>query len=241
MNSSAHAARRGFTLIELLVVIAIIAVLIALLFPAVQAAREAADCAQCTNNLKQIGLAIANYIDVNATTPLHEYRYTYEQGDLSRGYSGDHSWLCGIMPYMEQSNLYNSMNFSYTEEWAYSGAITGPNPTDYTAYRASISTLLCPSDGTINTGSGDSSDSYPNGNFNYVGNTGHPRNVLLPGDSPNGGNVPQLTGIISMAHMYNNRALRQCRVRGDHRRECDSRQHHRRYLEHGRGKRVADQ
>jgi prepilin-type N-terminal cleavage/methylation domain-containing protein/prepilin-type processing-associated H-X9-DG protein len=194
--------RSGFTLIELLVVIAIIAVLIALLLPAVQAAREAARRAQCTNNLKQITLAMANYVDVNGVTPLHEYRYSYEQGDYSRGYSGDHSWLCGLLPYMEGGVLFNAMNLSYTEEWAYSGAILGPSPVDMTVYKASVATFLCPSDGIINTCSGDTTDSYPNGNFNYVGNTGHPRNVLLPGDAPNGGNVPQLTGVISMARMY---------------------------------------
>ena len=194
--------RRGFTLIELLVVIAIIAVLIALLLPAVQAAREAARRAQCVNNLKQIGLALANYNDVHGSTPVHMYRYSQEQGDTSRGYSGCKSWLAHLLPFLEQGPMYNSLNFSYTQEWAYSDAITGPSPTDMTVYRTTIATYLCPSDRTINTCSDDSSSSYPCGNFSYVGNTGHPRNVLLPGDAPNGGNVPPLTGIMGMSRMY---------------------------------------
>jgi prepilin-type N-terminal cleavage/methylation domain-containing protein/prepilin-type processing-associated H-X9-DG protein len=193
--------RRGFTLIELLVVIAIIAVLIALLLPAVQSAREAARRAQCTNNLKQITLAIANYVDVNGATPLHEYRYATEQGN--GGNSGTHSWYTMIAPYMEQMPMYNSINFIYTVEWAYSGAIKGPNPIDFTVNKASIASLLCPSDAVLNTCSGYAAYiSYQPGNFSYVANTGHPRNVLLPGDPPNTGALPPLTGILSTAKMY---------------------------------------
>lgn len=100
---------RGFTLIELLVVIAIIAVLIALLLPAVQQAREAARRSQCKSNLKQIGLALHNYIDTNSRL----------MGAGDNGPSTccapdpdrwDHlSWTFPLLPYLEQANLYQSV------------------------------------------------------------------------------------------------------------------------------------
>ncbi len=196
-SPSSRQQRSGFTLIELLVVIAIIAVLIALLLPAVQAAREAARRSQCTNNLKQITLAMANYIDVFSVTPIHEYRYANEQSDKTHGASGCHSWLCFITPFMEQTTLYNSMNFSYTEEW--SGLTTG---VDATVQKSRVSTFLCPSDGVTTTGYGYGDGAYDVGNFDYVGNTGHPRNILMPGDQPHGDNFPYLTGVITMSRMY---------------------------------------
>jgi prepilin-type N-terminal cleavage/methylation domain-containing protein len=74
MTMSRHAPgcyRRGFTLVQLLVVIAIIATLVGLLLPAVQKAREASLRTKTQNNLRQIGLAFANYESALAHYPLN--------------------------------------------------------------------------------------------------------------------------------------------------------------------------
>jgi prepilin-type N-terminal cleavage/methylation domain-containing protein len=117
--------RRGFTLIELLVVIAIIAVLISLLLPAVQAAREAARRTQCRNNLKQIGLAAANYADVAKALP-PAYLDVYDQhccggkgpGKCSCGVPGcyndfnTHVWGEFLLPYMEGNTVYQKIDMN---------------------------------------------------------------------------------------------------------------------------------
>ena len=133
--------RQGFTLIELLVVIAIIAVLIALLLPAVQAAREAARRAQCVNNLKQLGLAVANYESGQGSYPYGQCRENTGANSAygAYGYYIGSSLFVRILPYIEQGNLSNAWNYSLIDQVA----------ENYTVGATGLSSLWCPSDGTI--------------------------------------------------------------------------------------------
>jgi prepilin-type N-terminal cleavage/methylation domain-containing protein/prepilin-type processing-associated H-X9-DG protein len=129
-------SRRGFTLIELLVVIAIIAVLIALLLPAVQAAREAARRAQCVNNLKQLGLGLANYESSNTCYPL---AFMVQISPLKAAYDQGYSCFGQLLPYVEQAPLFAAFNTSQAYRTDANATVSG----------AGLSVLWCPSDTEI--------------------------------------------------------------------------------------------
>jgi prepilin-type N-terminal cleavage/methylation domain-containing protein/prepilin-type processing-associated H-X9-DG protein len=144
VTSNSASSRHGFTLIELLVVISIIAVLIAVLLPAVQSAREAARRAQCINNLKQLGLAFANYESTNEVFPLGAVTGVTNAANSGWGNllnNNGLSWVALTLPFLEQNNLFNSINFKV--------AITAnlDQPHFATAWYTRINTLQCPSDG----------------------------------------------------------------------------------------------
>ncbi len=140
---------RGFTLIELLVVIAIIGVLIALLLPAVQAAREAARRAQCTNNMKQLGLAVHNYHDSWNMLPM---------GEMPGGMSPQ----IAILPFVEQVQIYNALNFNLGDRWIWTNVAT------LTVGRTRVSTYICPSEINIDY----ANDGYNFYATNYAWNSG---------------------------------------------------------------------
>jgi prepilin-type N-terminal cleavage/methylation domain-containing protein/prepilin-type processing-associated H-X9-DG protein len=146
-------ARTAFTLIELLVVIAIIGILIGLLVPAVQQVREAANRTQCQNNLKQLGLACHNHHDAYKRFPAGYTAFApYSNGatDTAPGWG----WAAYLLPYIEQRNLYNQINFTQPIQ-------------NQAAAQAVLPLLLCPSDLTA-------------GPFTVTDATGSPLAVLGP-------------------------------------------------------------
>jgi prepilin-type N-terminal cleavage/methylation domain-containing protein/prepilin-type processing-associated H-X9-DG protein len=134
--------RRGFTLIELLVVIAIIGILIGLLLPAVQKIRDTAARAQCTNNLKQIGLALHNYHDSQGSFPPG-----YIDGNTNPNSTPDRDvgpgwgWASFLLPYLEQTPLYNQIDFRVGVGLGSNAAIS----------QLPLKVYLCPADGTQQT------------------------------------------------------------------------------------------
>jgi prepilin-type N-terminal cleavage/methylation domain-containing protein len=129
--------RNAFTLVELLVVIAIIGVLVGLLLPAVQAAREAARRTQCQNNLKQLGLAMHMHHD-----SIKKFPYLRSGGGQNR-----HTWALKLLPYLEQTNIYNTYEASITGVNKTDGFNnhTANNPAIIQARQAQVTTFFCPS------------------------------------------------------------------------------------------------
>lgn len=138
-------ARAGLTLVELLVVVAIIAVLVALLLPAVQSARESARRGSCSNNMRQQGLAIGQYIDQNNGRLPPGAPVLWLTASTGVGLPG---LFTHLLPGLEQTALFNQINVStdwttvgtstrntvvseyVCPSWPYakSFAPTGPNP-----------------------------------------------------------------------------------------------------------------
>jgi len=172
--------RQGFTLIELLVVIAIIAVLIALLLPAVQAAREAARRAQCTNNLKQIGLAMANYVSAFSNLPpvATDAARDINNNTIPQPHQ-NYSQKLRLLPYMELASAYNAWNHAFGARWTETNQIQNEMPNG-TVVIMQVNSFLCPSD--ANKGGSFPNNYQPNGPTisaasNYPSNIGMNRRI----------------------------------------------------------------
>ncbi|MFO1064732.1 MAG: DUF1559 domain-containing protein [Pirellulales bacterium] len=150
--------KTGFTLVELLVVIAIIGILVGLLLPAVQQAREAARRMQCSNNLHQLGLAMLNYESAYKKLPGGVGRYGCCWG----------TWQVAILPYIEQTVLFNAYQNQGGADW---GARYGAT-VNRTVTSTRIPTLTCPSD-TPNAPIGASGTTPAITSHNYAVNYGN--------------------------------------------------------------------
>ncbi|MDA1231663.1 MAG: DUF1559 domain-containing protein, partial [Planctomycetota bacterium] len=230
-KKSSRRDRRGFTLIELLVVIAIIAILIALLLPAVQQAREAARRTQCKNNLKQVTLALHNFHDVKNRFPVgtslgvNWYGGTNNAGQPfsypsppagvrspGSSYPAEgpfYSWMFHILPYLEQSNIYNLVDPKLGPgAWPWWLLMPNGRPVVST----SLPIFLCPSDpnaaiGWVQPGNSNNVAALSS----YMGcigtNTYQPAGTTVYPD-PRGGNFINATGQDGMLYVNSSTKFR---------------------------------
>ena len=144
MKGKRRKSRIGFTLVELLVVVAIIGILASLLLPAVQRAREAARRIACQSNLRQIATAGHNYQEAHGTLPGYASPYAWYGNPTGWQNRGKWSWKAELLPFLEQTPVFDALNFNGAGTNNWSGSI---HHGQWTAMLARIDIFLCPSDG----------------------------------------------------------------------------------------------
>jgi len=144
MNRRTSIRCRALTLVELLVAISIVSILMALTTMSVQVAREAARRAACQSNLRQLGLSVTAYHDVNKKLPVSESPFL--EGPQPSSSRDGHGWILTTLPYLEQGNLHRKFEPYLQGNFLSGSGLKHPDLLDSMATRLEI--LSCPSDGS---------------------------------------------------------------------------------------------